>query len=410
MSEEEVEALVSSRKPRFVPLIGEQAAATLPPSSPLASPTPPTDPFSNITQRRLSNGIRVNYKHSDNEPKACMMRVCVNGGRAAEKLGAGPDGFGAVVIGSRALSEVGCVGKWPREQMEAFCVSNLINCALEADEENIVMDFHFATGDNDSGLQLVFELAHLFLEQPQWKESAMDRAKQAYLSQGRSLLKSLERATSDRIMTAMLGTPEQRVFREPTPEEIEALTLEGMQRAVSRLMHTENMEVNIVGDFNQRELERCLLRYIGTVSPLPESEREPIRHFTTTILSPPFEKRHTVWHLTDSDERASAYVAGPAPCRWGPLGSTEPLSLPALDAPPVQAPPVFLPPNASAEDKQRATELRRKHPLYQSVTLMLLTEIINSRLFTTVRDTLGLTYDVSFEVTMFDRLRTGWYR
>ena len=31
------------------------------------------------------------------------------------------------------------------------------------------------------------------------------------------------------------------------------------------------------------------------------------------------------------------------------------------------------------------------------------------RLFTTVRDTLGLTYDVSFEVTMFDRLRTGWY-
>ncbi len=30
---------------------------------------------------------------------------------------------------------------------------------------------------------------------------------------------------------------------------------------------------------------------------------------------------------------------------------------------------------------------------------MLLTEIINSRLFTTVRDTLGLTYDVSFEVS-----------
>lgn len=26
-----------------------------------------------------------------------------------------------------------------------------------------------------------------------------------------------------------------------------------------------------------------------------------------------------------------------------------------------------------------------------------------------MRDTLGLTYDVSFEVTMFDRLRSGWY-
>lgn len=52
---------------------------------------------------------------------------------------------------------------------------------------------------------------------------------------------------------------------------------------------------------------------------------------------------------------------------------------------------------ASAADRARATELRRRHPLYQSIMLMLLTEIINSRLFTTVRDTLGLTYDVSFE-------------
>lgn len=36
-------------------------------------------------------------------------------------------------------------------------------------------------------------------------------------------------------------------------------------------------------------------------------------------------------------------------------------------------------------------------------------EIINSRLFTTVRDTLGLTYDVSFDLSLFDRLRTGWF-
>jgi hypothetical protein len=35
-------------------------------------------------------------------------------------------------------------------------------------------------------------------------------------------------------------------------------------------------------------------------------------------------------------------------------------------------------------------------------------EIVNSRLFTTVRDSLGLTYDVSFELSMFERLATGW--
>lgn len=31
------------------------------------------------------------------------------------------------------------------------------------------------------------------------------------------------------------------------------------------------------------------------------------------------------------------------------------------------------------------------------------------RLFTTVRDSLGLTYDVSFELNLFDRLKLGWY-
>ncbi len=37
-------------------------------------------------------------------------------------------------------------------------------------------------------------------------------------------------------------------------------------------------------------------------------------------------------------------------------------------------------------DRTAAEASRRKHPLFASVMLMLLTEIINSRLFTTVRE------------------------
>lgn len=109
----------------------------------------------------------------------------------------------------------------------------------------------------------------------------------------------------------------------------------------------------------------------------------------------------------DSDERAVAYVAGPAPCRWGPFGSYDPLG-PHPDGAAVQPPPVVVPAMASAADRARATELRRRHPLYQSIMLMLLTEIINSRLFTTVRDTLGLTYDVSFEVRVSGARVQAW--
>ena len=50
---------------------------------------------------------------------------------------------------------------------------------------------------------------------------------------------------------------------------------------------------------------------------------------------------------------------------------------------------------------------RKLHPLYMSVALALLVEVINSRLFTTVRDMLGLTYDVSFQLSNFDRLKVS---
>ena len=57
----------------------------------------------------------------------------------------------------------------------------------------------------EGGLQAVMELLHQFLESPRWEESAMERAKQMYLSHYRSLSKGLERATADRVMSCMLG-------------------------------------------------------------------------------------------------------------------------------------------------------------------------------------------------------------
>jgi hypothetical protein len=65
----------------------------------------------------------------------------------------------------------------------------------------------------EGGLKAVLELLHLFLEEPRWEESAMERAKQMYLSHYRSRLKGLERATADRVMDAMMG--DDRFSRPP---------------------------------------------------------------------------------------------------------------------------------------------------------------------------------------------------
>lgn len=51
----------------------------------------------------------------------------------------------------------------------------------------------------------MMELLHNFLAKPKWEDSAVHRAKQMFLSHYKSLHKSLERETADRIMGAMFG-------------------------------------------------------------------------------------------------------------------------------------------------------------------------------------------------------------
>lgn len=70
----------------------------------------------------------------------------------------------------------------------------------------------------------------------------------------------------------------------------------------------------------------------------------------------------------DSDERACAYIAGPAPNRWGNFTAAQQEGRAAGPGAPV-VPPLRLSAAPSAEEIARATAVRRAHPLYASVTL-----------------------------------------
>jgi predicted Zn-dependent peptidase len=182
---------------------------------------------------------------------------------------------------------------------------------------------------------------------------------------------------------------QDRRFLDPCPEEVAALTLEHARQAVQAQLGMDNLEVTIVGDIAGVDLDTYLLQYLGTVD--AQSPPQTAEHALRLNLTVPAwdERRKQRLHLQDSDERACAYLAGPAPNRWAEL--------------PVAAMPATL--TAAAKE---AAAARRAHPLYAWVALTLMMEIVNSRLFTTVRDSLGLTYDVSFELSMFERLSTGW--
>ncbi|KAL5778469.1 hypothetical protein ACOSP7_011395 [Xanthoceras sorbifolium] len=386
----ELEELKLQQRPSFIP------------PSPESNVTKVYDKETGITQCRLSNGIPINYKISKNEAQGGVMRLIVGGGRAAESS----ESRGAVVVGVRTLSEGGRVGNFSREQVELFCVNHLINCSLESTEEFIAMEFRFTLRDN--GMRAAFQLLHMVLEHSVWLEDAFDRARQLYLSYYRSIPKSLERSTAHKLMLAMLNGDER--FVEPTPKSLQNLTLKSVKDAVMNQFVGNNMEVSIVGDFSEEEIESCILDYLGTVRATTDSKRN---HESNPIIfrPSPSDLQYQQVFLKDTDERACAYIAGPAPNRWGFTVDNKDLFESISDISTTNdVQPSSEEVLVEGKDIEKDQQIKlRSHPLFFGITMGLLAEIINSRLFTTVRDSLGLTYDVSFELNLFDRLKLGWY-
>uniref|UniRef100_J3MG01 Stromal processing peptidase, chloroplastic n=1 Tax=Oryza brachyantha TaxID=4533 RepID=J3MG01_ORYBR len=384
ITQSQLEDLKLQRKPSFASLSKEENVVKI------------FDNETGITQRRLSNGISINYKITQNEARVGVMRLIVGGGRATEDS----ESKGSVIVGVRTLSEGGCVGNFSREQVELFCVNNLINCSLESNEEFIFMEFRFALRDN--GMRAAFQLLHMVLEHNVWLEDAFDRATQLYLSYYRSIPKSLERSTAHKLMLAMLNHDER--FVEPSPHSLQKLTLQSVKDAVMNQFVGDNMEVSIVGDFTEEEVESCVLDYLGTVSAAKSSKTE--EHIEKISFRPfPSDLHFQQVYIKDTDERACAYIAGPAPNRWGFATEGNDLFNVIRNS------------SGDAQDSESTnsdlTGMKpidvRTHSLFFGITLSLLAEIINSRLFTTVRDSMGLTYDVSFELNLFDKLDLGWY-
>ncbi|ONH98914.1 hypothetical protein PRUPE_7G271900 [Prunus persica] len=384
----QLQELRQERMPSFIPF------------SPETNVTEVYDKETGITQCRLSNGISVNYKISESEARGGVMRLIVGGGRAAESY----ESRGSVVVGVRTLSEGGRVGNFSREQVELFCVNHLINCSLESTEEFISMEFRFTLRDN--GMRAAFQLLHMVLEHSVWLDDAFDRARQLYLSYYRSIPKSLERSTAHKLMLAMMDGDER--FVEPTPKSLQDLSLQSVKDAVMNQFVGNNMEVSIVGDFSEEDVESCVLDYLGTVRSTGNYETE--NKYNLVVFRPsPSDLQSQQVFLKDTDERACAYIAGPAPNRWGFTVDGKDLFRSIIH---ISTNDELKSEELLMVDKDIQKDLRRKlrgHPLFFGITMGLLAEIINSRLFTTVRDSLGLTYDVSFELNLFDRLNLGWY-
>ena len=394
LSEEELDELVRARAPAIVSSSVDEATG--------------------VHQRVLSNGVRVNYRVTNNEPGSAFLRLVVPGGRTAESPAPGPGGIGAAAVGFRTLQEVGAVGQWSRKQVELITMQNLVMFEVEPEAEYLFLDAAFAV---KGGLRTTLEIVHLLVSQPVWDANALERVKDIYRMFELNTQRNLELLTHDKVNHAVFG---DRRLMDPSREELAALDLDGVVRAVEAQLRAGPLEVNIAGDVDPAELDAMLVRFLGTAAPggalTPQLDVAPLDLTPLALrdVAPGdvAARAQRMW-LRDSDERACAVLAGPGPRMWAPMRNPPLPPLDEIDTPvdadgnPVLTPAAlagFHPAdqvNAAAHaagNPFAARSARRANPLAMFVAGMLLTEVIGGRLFTTVRDALGLTYDCNFQL------------
>eukprot|EP00977_Amphora_coffeiformis_P019368 scaffold7190_cov193-Amphora_coffeaeformis.AAC.3 len=362
-----------------------------------------TRPF---TLRRLGNGIRVGVAHNPGESQRGHLRIVAPGGRDAErKLGFKT---GAMAIGARTMQEGGAFGPWTREQVELFCVDHLIMVEINCAEEALTFDFVFPTtnvgnlgfGDDVqlgiTGTESVMQIVREILVGFKWEADALGRSKQSFRSTHESLLKNLEGLSTERVAEAMTGH-DPRFLSIDVPD-VDAITLDEARQAVMSQLSPSNLEISVAGDFDVTDVLEMVYKYVGSIPAETNAEYQLSTpsppEWTGRVPPPEMPGRHIDLELPDSDPRAVAYVSGSAPNAWGYLSSGKTVTEHVLEADR----------RASDYDKKR-----RSHPLFAKASLALLSEIVNRRLFSTVRERKQLTYDANFSFSNFERLLGGWY-
>lgn len=394
--EEEIIVALKENQPRW-------EAGRFTDGTPNTAPDSLTRPF---TLRRLGNGIRVGVAQNQEESQRGHLRLVSPGGRDAEQR----LGFkkGAMAVGARTMQEGGAVGPWTREQVELFCVDHLMMVEINCNEEYLTFDFTFPTtnvgnvgfGDDVqlgiTGTESVMQIVREILVGFKWEPDALGRAKQSFRSAHETLQKNLENLSTERILEAMTGHDER--FLSIDVESVNSVTLEDAKNAVMSQLTPSNLEISVSGDFEVADVLELIYKYIGTV---PENSNTEYKFDATVVPvwagrvpQPIIPGKHLELELPDSDPRAVAYVAGSAPNAWGYLSDGSSVAERLLLA------------DKKASDSDRH---RRSHPFFANAALSLLSEIVNRRLFSTVRERKQLTYDANFSFSGFERLLGGWF-
>jgi zinc protease len=219
-----------------------------------------TDPDFDILTATLENGVRVHCRSMDLKKDSVLVRVRLVGGVFDET----DETSSLTAVGSLALQGRSAASS----RHSSTDISNLLTGKK----------FRFGGGPHEGGLlfQLMgapedledgFRLLHLLLTDARLEQAALDRWKK----QMGFMLPTFEknaRAQAGQAVNEILSGSDPR-FGIPTAERVDAVTREGAQKWLARILETAPIEAAIVGDMDRDRMLELARRYLGTLPKRP---------------------------------------------------------------------------------------------------------------------------------------------
>lgn len=272
-----------------------------------------------------------------------------------------------------------------------YCQLHDLDYDMRGNFEGSAMEISASTSQHD-GVRRAFELAHLIMANLRLEQVALERLQRAIKLNWEAESKNLESRTS-RAMLDLLVQPSTKALPDPrfasvTPEDAGRLGLADLRRALDVELTPDNLEVIIVGDFEEAELERCVLRYLGTLGAggagaggerVWDDEELYAKLFHLETRTRAVRARV---EIPDDSVRSHVSMGFASVNRWGVMDHIRNLweEFPggerALDA-----------------------KMRRHGDMFVARCIALLADIVNNRLYERVREKGGLVYsvDMSFD-------------
>lgn len=205
-----------------------------------------------ITTIDFNNNVRLNLKRTDYKKNEILFKVCFGEGKRSEPISKP----GLSLISESVIKKSG-LGQFDADQMDEVMAGHKINIDFDIDESS----FSFSGSGDPDETEFLFQLIYHYLNDPGFRDDALDLSKIHYQQMYDSILRKPEGIMQIKGDRFLAGNDPR--FGLPEPSRINQYSLRDITDWLTHYFKNSPVEVSIIGDINTDNIVSLARNYLG---------------------------------------------------------------------------------------------------------------------------------------------------